>query len=85
MVRHLDWLLLNFLKKYKPVITCYCGALEHIIILGDKAIVYRSETELLNIFKNIKSIIMSRTDWNAYELYSPEYVMSLFQKYIFEK
>jgi hypothetical protein len=74
----------EFSKKNKPVITCYCGDLEHIKILGNRAIIYRNEAELLNIFKNIKSIIMSRSDWNAYELYSPEYVMSLFQKYIFE-
>jgi hypothetical protein len=75
----------EFSKKNKPVITCYCGDLAHIEILHTKAVVYKNEEELLNIFKNIKSIIMSRTDWNAYELYSPEYIMSLFQKYIFQK
>lgn len=77
--------LAEFSIKNKPVITCYCGDLEHIKILGDKAIIYRNKAELLNIFKNIKSIIASRNDWNAHKLYSPEYVMSLFQKYIFEK
>lgn len=75
----------EFSKKNKPIITCYCGDLEHIKILGNKAIIYRNEAQLLNIFENIKSIIMSQNDWNAYELYSPTYVMSLFQKYIFEK
>ena len=75
----------EFSIKNKPIITCYCGDLEHIKILGNKAIIYRNEAQLLNVFENIKSIIMSQNDWNAYELYSPTYVMSLFQKYIFEK
>jgi hypothetical protein len=75
----------EFSIKNKPIITCNCGDLEHIKILGDKAIIYNSSEELINIFKNIKSIKDSRTDWNAYKLYSPEYIMNLFKKYIFDK
>ena len=74
----------EFSTKNKPIITCNCGDLEHINILGDKAILYNSKDELINIFKNIKSIINSRSDWNAYKLYSPEYVMNLFKKNIFD-
>jgi len=54
-------------------------------ILGDKAIIYNSKAELMNIFKNIKTIINSRNDWNAYKLYCPDYVINLFKMYIFDK
>jgi hypothetical protein len=74
----------EFSFKNKPIITCPCGDLEHIKILGDKAIQYTTKEQLLDIFKNIKQIINSRTDWNAYQLYSPEYVMNLFKKNIFD-
>ena len=74
----------EFSSKNKPVITCRCGDLEHIKILRDKAIIYNSKDELINIFKNIKNIINSRSDWNAYNLYTPKYVMSLFKTYIFD-
>ena len=73
----------EFSIKNKPIITCHCGDLEHIKILGDKAIIYNSSNELINIFKNIKTIIHSRSDWNAYTLYTPKYVMNLFETYIF--
>ena len=75
----------EFSIKNKPVITCNCGDLEHIKILGDKAIIYNSKEELINIFQNIKTIINSRTDWNAHKLYSPDYVMNLFKTLIFNK
>lgn len=74
----------EFSLKNKPIITCNCGDLEHIKILGDKAILYNSENELINIFDNIKIIINSRSDWNAYKLYTPDYVMKLFDNYIFK-
>ena len=75
----------EFSIKNKPIITCPIGDLEHIKILGDKAVIYKSKEELINIFKNIKTIINSRTDWNAHKLYSPDYVMNLFKIYIFDK
>jgi hypothetical protein len=70
----------EFSSKNKPIITCKCGDLEHIKILGDKAIIYNSKEDLKNIFQNIKIIINSRNDWNAYNLYSPNNVMELFKK-----
>jgi hypothetical protein len=75
----------EFSIKNKPIITCKCGDLEHIKILGDKAIIYNSKEELINIFQNIKTIINARNDWNAYKLYSPSYVMNIFKIYIFDK
>lgn len=75
----------EFSSKNKPIITCYCGILEHIKILGDKAVVYHSKEDLIHIFENIKIIINTTSDWNAYKLYSPEYVMNLFKSYIFNK
>jgi hypothetical protein len=66
----------------KPVITCRAGDLEHLEILGDKAIIYNSSDSLIDIFKNIRSIIHSRTDWNAYEQFSPEKVMAQFKEFI---
>lgn len=75
----------EFSIKNKPVITCPCGDLEHIAILGEKAVQYNSKEQLLDIFKDIKTIIHSRTDWNAYRLYSPDYVMSLFKELMFDK
>ena len=68
----------EFSSKNKPVITMPCGYLEHIELLGDKGILYHSKEELIDIFKNIKTIISSRTDWNAFSNYSPEKVMSIF-------
>ncbi len=74
----------EFSVKNKPIITCDCGDNEHIKILGDKALLYNSLEDVLNIFKNIRTIIASRSDWNAYNLYSPSYIMSLFDKFIFK-
>ena len=74
----------EFSIKNKPVITCNCGDLEHIKILGDKAIIYNSKEQLLQIFKSIRTTIQSRKDWNAYKLYNPEFVMNLFKRYIFD-
>jgi hypothetical protein len=75
----------EFSSKNKPIITCNCGDLEHIKILGDKAIIYNSKEELINIFQNIKIILNTRCDWNAYKSYSPDNVMNLFKSCIFDK
>ena len=68
----------EFSVNNKPIITCPCGDLEHIKILSDKAIQYKSTEQLLDIFNNIDSIIQSQTDWNAYEYYTPKNIMQLF-------
>ena len=69
----------EFSALNKPVITCPCGNLEHIKILGDKGIYYNSPSDLINIFYNITHIINSKTDWNAYRDYSPRKIMDLFK------
>jgi len=68
----------EFSLKNKPIITRSCAD-THIDILGDKALLYQSKEDILHLFKNIKTIIQSRQDWNAYRDYSPENVMALFQ------
>ena len=75
----------EFSSLNKPIITCNTGALEHIDILGDKAIIYSSENQLMNIFTSIQDIITSRTDWNAYEDYSPSKVMQIFNNLILKQ
>ena len=75
----------EFSSKNKPIITCPCGDLEHVKILGDKALLYKSKDELLNIFNNFESIIKNKDDWNAYRQYTPENVMRLFDELIFSK
>lgn len=69
----------EFSTLNKPVITCVSTMdNSHIEILGDKAIIYDSEESLIDIFKNIRTIIASRDDWNAYTEYTPEKVMKKF-------
>ena len=73
----------EFSLMNKPVITANCGDREHIDILKDKAILYNSPDELNHIFNNIRPIISSRTDWNAYSKYNPRDIMNLFDSLIF--
>lgn len=75
----------EFSIKNKPIITCPCGDLEHISILNDKSVQYTSAKELIHILKNIQEIIQLKENWNAYSMFSPSYVMQLFQTYIFDK
>jgi hypothetical protein len=71
----------------KPVITCASGDLEHVKILGDRAILYDPDRQesLIKIFREFRSIRDSRADWNAYRAYSPAAVMSLFDNLIFSR
>lgn len=62
----------------KPIITCACGDLEHILILKEKAIVYKSKEELKNVFENVKELFGKYEDWNCYKNYSAENVMTQF-------
>jgi glycosyltransferase involved in cell wall biosynthesis len=65
----------------KPIITCKSHIdNSHIDILQEKAVIFNSEESLVEIFKNIKNIINSRSDWNAYKDYNPENVMKRFFK-----
>jgi hypothetical protein len=75
----------EFSVRNKPVITCNSGDIEHLLILGDKAVLYNSKEQLIDIFKNIRTIIQSKDDWNAYREYTPEKVMAKFKNLIFDK
>lgn len=72
----------EFSIRNKPIITCPCGDLEHILILKDKAILYNNTIELIAIFSNIRQIISRHEDWNCYREYAPDSVMNQFNKLI---
>jgi hypothetical protein len=75
----------EFSIKNKPVITSKThGDKQHIANLENKAILFDSEKNLINIFADIKNIINSRNDWNAYHDYSPDKVMEKFNTIIFQ-
>jgi hypothetical protein len=75
----------EFSIRNKPVITCQVGDMEHINILGDKAIIYMSKDNLMDVFNNIKYIIRGGTKWNAYSYYTPANIMEMFDVFIFNK
>jgi hypothetical protein len=65
----------------KPIITCKSYKdNQHLEILGEKVIIYDSEESLKKIINNIKVIIKSRNDWNAYQNFTPDKVMDIFYK-----
>lgn len=69
----------EFSSLNKPVITSVSKINNsHIEILGSKGIIYDTEESLINIFKNIRTIIKSKDDWNAYREYTPKKVMKRF-------
>jgi hypothetical protein len=74
----------EFSVRNKPIITFNTipgpqKDVEHIKILGERAILYNTELELLDIFENIRDIISSRNDWNAYDEFSPGNLMNVFK------
>ena len=70
----------EFSSKNKPVITCSVGCdLEHIDILGNKAITYATKADVTRIFGNFDRIAAAGADWNAYRQYSAENVMETFR------
>jgi len=75
----------EFSIRNKPVITCPVGDMEHINILGDKAIIYTTKDNLIAVFNNIKYIISCGTNWNAYSYYTPTNIMEMFDVFIFNK
>ena len=75
----------EFSSHNKPVITSLCGDLEHVSILKDKGIYYTSYDDLMKIFDNFVQIKNSKEDWNAYNDYSPENIMKLFQNIFNQK
>jgi hypothetical protein len=66
----------EFAVKNKPVITYAKGDNRaHIDMLGDKAILYETKEDLINIFNNPPKVDMTQ---NGYKTYSPENVMKIF-------
>jgi hypothetical protein len=72
----------EFSTKNKPIITCPSGDAGQVDILGEKAIQYKTKDELLQIFNNIRNIIHSRNDWNAYSFCEPDKIMNDFANII---
>lgn len=71
----------EFSSLNKPVITCLSNEHNaHIEMLGEKGIYYDSRESLLEIFRNIRTIIKFKSDWNAYRNFKPEKVMKKFMK-----
>ena len=73
----------EFSIKNKPVLCCHIGALSHIHLLKDKAILY-DENNLKDILLNFNKEEMAEKDWNAYKEYTPEKVMEIFKKVFIE-
>ena len=69
----------EFSIKNKPVIATKVGDVAHINLLKDKAIWY-DENSLSNILTNFNKDEISKKDWNAYKLFTPERVMVLFKR-----
>ena len=74
----------EFSSKNKPVFTCPCGDLEHVKILGDKAILYTTKEELVEYFAHARILLQNINEWNAYQYYCPRNIMNLFKTYIFD-
>lgn len=75
----------EFSSKNKPVITTsYCTValndLAHLHMLGNKAVLYSNYSELVEVLTSFKSTIDPEEDWNAYKQFTPEQVMSKFNK-----
>lgn len=81
----------EFSIKNKPVITtgiCQGNILcdqAHLELLGNKAVLYNSYEELVEILTNFKEIVDTSKDWNAYRDYSPENVMKQFKNIFLDK
>jgi glycosyltransferase involved in cell wall biosynthesis len=72
----------EFSSLNKPVLTCKSGDIEHVRILGDKAILYNHKDsedvyQILRGFDKDKALVQA---WNAYQDYSPEAVMKIFDE-----
>jgi len=76
----------EFSVRNRPIITSRSGdELEHLRILGERALIYDSKETLFTIFRNILQIKSSRSNWNAYEIYNPNDVMRAFKALVFDK
>lgn len=69
----------EFSTMNKPVIAMKIGALNHYNILRNKGIWYSNENELAQILLNFHPETAKNNNWNAYNDYSPEKVMTIFK------
>jgi glycosyltransferase involved in cell wall biosynthesis len=68
-----------------PIMTFNGGVLqEHLRILGNKCILYNNEEELYNIIMNFNPEEMKNKDWKAYDDYTPEKVINIFDNVFLE-
>tara|TARA_Y100000361_G_C11155170_1_gene343625 strand:+ start:898 stop:1848 length:951 start_codon:yes stop_codon:yes gene_type:complete len=69
----------EFSIRNKPVIT-WDGSRErnHIYVLGDKGIYYNNSEQLYDIFSQFKK--EPQKNWNAYQEYTPEKIMPIFEE-----
>ena len=68
----------EFSFKNKPIICMNSGYPGHTHLLKDKAMWYKDSSSLKHILLNFKELRDSKSNWNAYENYTPEKVMDIF-------
>ena len=73
----------EFCVRNKPIICMDNGFRGQVHLLGDKGIWYNSPENLYQILKTFDREESQKKDWNAYKLYTPEYVMDIFKKVFF--
>lgn len=74
--------ILEFSFCNKPVITWNGGSMhkQHLEYLGDKAILYNSQSELDQIFSNFNAQESKKKDWNVTSKFTPEKIIKDFKK-----
>lgn len=72
----------EFSIKNKPVICSPIGDTAHIMLLGDKAIIYTDSTTLEYILNKITKDFIKSRYWNAYEQFTPVNIMNIFKNII---
>ncbi|MFT7531350.1 MAG: hypothetical protein ACI9FD_002361 [Gammaproteobacteria bacterium] len=71
----------EFSSKNKPVIAGKFGwGQAHVKFLGDKGIWYEDKESLKNIFTDFDQKEAKTRDWNAFQEFTPENVMTIFRK-----
>jgi len=68
----------EFSSKNKPIICMNIGYEGHVHLLKDKAMWYKDYSSLKHILLNFNELKNSKSNWNAYENYTPEKVMDIF-------
>jgi hypothetical protein len=70
----------EFCIKGKAIIAKKCGYLEHYNIMGDTAIWYENESDLVCLLEGLTKDFLKSKRSHAYDKYSPENVMQIFKK-----